>query len=347
MHVQRLKIVVVGAGSIGCHLGGHLAQEADVTLVGRPRITEAITAEGLTLTDLGGRTTHVGSCSIRVATEPSRVAEADVVLLTTKSGATAAAVAEMAPHLHQDSLIVSFQNGLANVDAAEGALGELFPSGAARPLVLVGMVPYNVVQTGPATFEQATSGRLLVADHPRVDRLVHVAHRSGLDIGVHQDMRSVMQAKLLMNLNNALNALSGLPLRDQLMDRDSRHVLASCQEEALAVYRAAGVHPARITALPPIATPHVLRAPNPVFGVLARRTLQVAPAARSSMSDDLDQGRPTEIDNLQGAVISLGEKFGVPTPACRQIVSLVHEAEHAGPSRRRWTGRELRNAVRV
>ncbi|MGO4245348.1 ketopantoate reductase C-terminal domain-containing protein, partial [Janibacter sp. RAF20_2_2] len=78
---------------------------------------------------------------------------------------------------------------------------------------------------------------------------------------------------------------------------------------------------------------------------VARASLKVAPTARSSMADDLDAGRATEIDELQGIVVQLGADHGSSTPVCVRIVELVREAEAAGPDRHRWTGAQLRRAV--
>ena len=91
--------------------------------------------------------------------------------------------------------------------------------------------------------------------------------------------------------------------------------------------------------------PSLLRSPTPVFSTLSRASLRVSPEARSSMADDLAAGRTTEIDEMQGVIVTLGETHGAPTPVCARVVELVREAEAAGADRRTWTGAELRRAV--
>ena len=118
----------------------------------------------------------------------------------------------------------------------------------------------------------------------------------------------VQWGKLLLNLNNALNALSGLPLATQLADRRWRLLLAAQIEEALAVLKAAGIAPARIEGVPPRLIPSILRLPDWLFRLVARRMLAIDPAARSSMWEDLAARRPTEIDYLQGAILALADK---------------------------------------
>lgn len=343
--MRRTRVAIMGAGSIGCHLGGWLASSADVTLIGRAPLIDAIEQQGMTVSDLRGRSRTVPASALTLATEASAVVDADYVLMTTKSNGTVRATRQIAPYLDPDSVVVSFQNGLRAASMIDEALESAFPSRASRPLALSGMVPFNVVRVGETHWAQTVSGRMKVKDHPRIDPFIRAAHGAGLRIEVEPDMRAVLFGKLLLNLNNAVNALTGEPLAVQLRDRDCRTVLAACQEEALAVARRLGVNPARTTPLPPALVPSLLRSPNPVFTTLSRTSLKVTPQARSSMSDDLSSGRPTEIDEMQGAIVTLGSTHGMTSPVCSRVVDLVREAEAAGTGHRRWTGPQLRDAV--
>lgn len=345
--MKRTRVAILGAGSIGCHLGGWLAAAADVTLIGRPGIVDAIEQQGLTVSDLRGRTRTVPPDSLTLATEASSAIDADYVLITTKSTGTVDATRQVAPYLQHDSIVVSFQNGLRNATVIDEALAATFPSMASRPTVLAGMVPFNVVRRDDTHWAQTVSGRLKVKDHPRVDPLVRAAHGAGLRVDVEPDMRAVLFGKLLLNLNNPINALTALPLAVELRDRDCRTVLAACQTEALALAKRIGVSPARMSPLPPALVPGLLRSPTPVFANLSRTSLKVTPEARSSMADDLAQGRATEIDDLQGVIADLAAKHGTRAPVCARIVELVREAEAAGSNRTRWTGAQLRRAVGV
>ncbi|MFD7919340.1 2-dehydropantoate 2-reductase [Streptomyces sp. NPDC059740] len=330
---RRLRIAVFGAGNIGAYLGGMLADTAHVTLVGRSAPLAALRTHGLTLTATGTPARHIPAERLHLASTADAVAGADVVLVTVKSAATAGAAGELAPHLTPGALVVSLQNGLRNVDTLRRALP--------GHTVVAGMVPYNVVTTAPAGRHRGTAGTLLVADAPATRRLTEVLRAAGLAARTHPDMAAVQHAKLLMNLNNAVNALSGLPLREQLGDRAYRRCLARCQTEALAAFRAAGLRPARLTPLPPAWTPWVLRLPDGLFRRVAAGTLRVDAQARSSMDDDLAAGRRTEIEDLQGQVVQLAARHGVAAPANTRLVELVHEAEDAPGARRRWSGREL------
>ncbi|MFI1367157.1 2-dehydropantoate 2-reductase [Streptomyces griseochromogenes] len=335
MFEPRPKFAVLGAGSIGCHLGGSLAVAgADVTLIGRPAAMDVLREKGLTLSDSVRPPRYLPPDRLAVATTPDAAAEADYVLVTVKTAATEAAARELAAHLKPGAVVVSFQNGIHNPATLRAALP------AAR--VLAGMVPYNVVQSEPGTVHQGMPGTLMVEDDPEAARLIRACTEAGLAIEARGDIAEVQHAKLLMNLNNAVNALSGLPLRAQLAQRSYRLCLAMCQQEALAAYRAAGIRPARLGPAPAWLTPYVLRLPDTLFRRVAASTLRIDAHARSSMWEDLQRGRPTEIDTLQGEIVVLAERHGLKAPANNRLVALVREAEgaEAGTGRSR-TGLEL------
>ena len=111
--------------------------------------------------------------------------------------------------------------------------------------------------------------------------LLALCKNGALELQLRDDMPAVQWGKLLLNLNNPINALSGLPLREQLLDRGYRSLLAPMQQEALNALRHAGIHPARVTPLPAAWLPHLLRLPTPLFRFLAARMLRIAPQARS------------------------------------------------------------------
>jgi len=303
-------IVVAGAGSIGCYVGGRLqAAGAEVHFVGRARVLDALRAQGLRITDLDGGDLRLAPASLRLHDAPP--AGAGLVLLCVKSGATA----DAARQLPAGSLVLSLQNGISNAAAAAAAAPQL--------TVLPGMVPFNVAELAPGHVHRGTQGRIAAQDHPALRAWLPVFEAAGLPLALHADLRAVQWGKLLLNLNNPVNALSGQPLRAQLLDRDHRRVLAALQDEALAALRAAGITPAPMTPLPPPRLPGVLRLPNWLFTRVAARMLRIDAKARSSMADDLALGRRTEIDALCGEVVRLARANGVDAPLNERIARLV------------------------
>jgi 2-dehydropantoate 2-reductase len=136
-------------------------------------------------------------------------------------------------------------------------------------------------------------------------------------------MVPVQWGKLLVNLNNPVNALSGLSLREELADRNYRRAWARLIAEGLAVLQAGDIEPAKILAIPPATLVRLLPLPNVIFRMLARRMATVDPKASSSMADDLRRGRQTEIDDLCGAIVRLGMRVGVPAPANARTIELI------------------------
>jgi 2-dehydropantoate 2-reductase len=212
------------------------------------------------------------------------------------------------------------------------------------------MVPYNVAEIAPGTWLRGSSGALALEDDAATRAWLPALRRAGLAADVHADMRAVQWAKLLLNLNNPVNALSGLPLRAQLLDRDLRATTAALMAEALALLVHAGQPLARLTPLPPRLLPRLMRLPTPLFSVLAAKMLKIDPRARSSMADDLALGRPTEIDALCGEVVRLARSLHLRAPRNERMVGLVRAAEHAaqtraGAARQPTPGRALRREI--
>lgn len=330
---SRARITVIGAGVVGCYLGGRLARHADVTLVGRPHVLDPIRAVGLTVESGEGDRVHVPAEDLTLAETPESVRHADVVLVCTKARSTAAATAEFVPFLRPGVVVVGLQNGLHSTDTIRDAVD-------AAP-VLAGIVPFNVARTGPATYRRTSAGEIVMDSHPGAARLVEVMRAAGVPVRTTRDMQAVLHGKVLMNLNNAVQALSGQPLRAELLDRDLRRCVALCQVEAFRVFTAVGVVPRVPMAAPARLLPSLLRLPTPVFRVLAQAVLRIDADGTSSMYDDLVRGRPTEIDVLQGEIAAMAARLGRSAPACERVVELIHDAEQAGDSRRRWTGRAL------
>ncbi|MGX1785802.1 2-dehydropantoate 2-reductase [Bosea sp. NPDC055332] len=327
------RICIYGAGAIGCYLGGRLAAGgAEVGFIGRPGIGEELRTHGLTLTHYDGRDWRVAPEAIAFSTEPDAAAAADLVLVTVKSGATAQAAAELAGVVPPKAVVISFQNGIGNADVLRAAL----PGRS----VLAGMVPFNVVRRGPGAFHQASEGEPEAEDSSALAPFLADFTRAGFALRRHRDMPPVQWAKLLFNLNNAVNALSGLPLQQELAQRDYRRCLALAQAEALDLLAQAGIAPARLTPLPAGWVPALLRLPDGLFARLARKMLAIDPSARSSMADDLAAGRRTEVDWINGEVVRLAQRLGKSAPVNERLVALVHAAE-AGEARQRWSGAAL------
>jgi 2-dehydropantoate 2-reductase len=326
-------IGIAGAGSIGCFVGGMLAASGRrVALLARPRMIEEITANGLRVTDVDGAAQTVAAGRVALSDDPSIFANAQAVLVTVKSADTREMADLIARHAPSDVVVVSLQNGVGNVPL----LRERLPDRR----VLGGMVPFNVVAQGNGRFHRTTSGDIVIAQ----DDAGTAAKLSapGLAVRATGNIDGVQWGKLIVNLNNALNALSNLPLRQQLAQHAWRRLFADQMAEGLAAIRAEGIVPVSPTPLPSSWMPSLLRLPNVLFETLLGRTMKIDPEARSSMWEDLQRGRRTEIDYLQGVIAAIADRRGLDAPLSHRIIQLIRQAEAEGKGSPALTPEQIR-----
>jgi 2-dehydropantoate 2-reductase len=316
-----LNVAIFGAGSIGCFVGGAWAAAGvPVSFVGRERIGREIEENGLTLTDYSGWRARLAAEQVDFSVKPAALAKANIIALCVKSTGTAAAAKEIARHARKGALVISFQNGVSNVDTLRAVLKQRFEA-------VAGMVPYNVAALGHGRFHKGVAGDLVAQDVPALRSLAERIGEGPARLRLAADMRSIAWGKLLINLNNAVNALSGRTLLEQLRERDYRRVVAASIVEAFGLLEAAGVEPAKIGPVPPKLLPHVIASPDLIFNNLFLKIQKIDARARSSMADDLKAGRPTEIAYLNGEVVALAKRLGREAPVNAAIVSLVRQAE--------------------
>ncbi|WP_106640135.1 2-dehydropantoate 2-reductase [Allosphingosinicella vermicomposti] len=331
-----MRIAIFGAGSIGCFVGGAWASRgADVTLIGRPHVGDELVRHGLKLSAYDGWSTFLPPDAVRFTSDAAALAGADIIVLTVKSVATEIAARDIAHHARLAVPVVSVQNGVANAER----LRALLPGHT----ILAGMVPYNVARLGDGRWHKGTKGDLVMDAGPVGEALRAIAGPGPAALRLSADMPSLLWGKLVINLNNAVNALSGLPLRAQLRQRGYRRVVAAAQREMLILLAAADIRPAKVSALPPSILPYAFAAPDWLFNGLLLHAHKVDATARSSMADDFAAGRATEIDYLNGGVVALARRIGKAAPVNARIVGLVRDAERGG--RRDWNADALQKAV--
>ncbi len=293
-------------------------------LVGRPALRERLSS-GMVLTSHDGKERFAAPGSFDVDARAQALEGCDLVFVCVKSGDTEGAGKALAPVLKPGTTVISLQNGISNAAVLSNALPEMN--------VLAGMVGFNVAQIGANRFHRGTEGEIAIADGKGALKAAAMLTAAGVPAMVRRDFEAVQWGKLLLNLNNAVNALSGLPLKRQLSDFRWRKVLAASMREALAVLDAAGITPARLGKVAPRYIPFVLELPDWLFTRLAASMLKVDGDARSSMAEDLERGRAPEIDWLNGEIARLGAANGVPTPVNDAIISMIRELFAGKPTR--------------
>jgi 2-dehydropantoate 2-reductase len=313
-------IVVLGAGAIGGYIGAWLmGTGAKVSLLGRATAQSTVQAHGYTLTDLHQRHLKIAPSNIQFSTDPHVLQFADFVLVTVKSRDTEAAASLLLTHAKPHATVISFQNGIGNAEKLSKRLPNL--------QVIAGMVPFNVVTLPQGHLHCGTEGEICTERNSALAPLLPIFEKAGLPIQQCDNFQSIQWGKLLLNLNNAVNALSDLPLKKELSHHAYRKCLALLMEEALHVLKHAGIKPAKLSKVSPTLLPLVLRLPDLIFKRLAASMLKMDEHARSSMWEDLQMKRTTEVTALNGAVLELAKSYGIGAPLNERMVTLIQQAE--------------------
>jgi 2-dehydropantoate 2-reductase len=315
------NVAILGAGSVGCFIGGAWAAAGvPVTFIGRRKMSNDIDEYGMTLSDYSGWQARLAPGDVDYRCGPEALEKAEIIALTVKSGDTANAAVEIAKHATSGATVISFQNGVSNVDLLEQGLKGRFE-------VARGMVPYNVAYLGKGRFHKGVAGDLYTEQRPGVRLLSEAAGSGPAALRISSDMVGIAWGKLLLNLNNAVNALSGRTLMEELKRRDYRRVFAASMREGVDLLRRAGIEPATVGPIAPATLPRIVGSPDWLFNNVFLKRWKIDAHARSSMADDLAAKRKTEVDYINGELVALAERLGVDAPVNRKIVELVRKAE--------------------
>ena len=306
-------VAVIGAGAVGSYYGAKLARAGlDVTLVARPAHVAAVERDGLCVIEGGSE----WRARLRASTDSAAAAHADVVLVTVKTPDTTSAASALAGLVNPDARIVSLQNGVDNAERIAAVLGN--PVYAAVVYVGVQMAgPGRVRHTGRGDLvmgvPRAFGGRGDSEGDLRV--IAAMFEKAGIPCPVSADIEAALWTKLILNCAfNAVSALGDSPYGRMAASEPVRGVMETVVQEAVRVARAAGV--------------------NLDAGALVATMWKLAasmPAQYSSTAQDMQRGKATEIDALNGFVAQKGAALGVDTPVNRTLHALVKLREMAQP----------------
>ena len=314
-----MKICIFGAGAVGGYLAALLANAgADVSVVARGAHLAAIRQRGLTLL-AGGEELHA---AVAATDEPARLGKQDVVVLTLKAHSISGAVDAVRTLLHRETAVVTAVNGIPwwyfhGLDSPFGErhVESVDPGGAIwrgiGPERAIGCVVYPSAEVvRPGVVRHLSDNRLILGEPhgDRSERAVALASlflAAGLKAPVRARLRNDIWMKLWGNLAfNPLSVLTGATLDVLATDPGTRHVAHRMMAEGQAVGEALGAR----------------------FAIDIERRIEGAAAVgahRTSMLQDLELGRPLEIDALVRAVRELGALTGVATPTIDMIDALV------------------------
>ena len=295
--MSSVKIGIVGAGALGTLFGQRLAAENDVVLLERrTEIVDAIRSGGLQV-DGAAR-------SVRVSAEPRELYGVQVLFVFVRATDTLRALRPFASELSPTTAIVSLQNGLGNEEAIKTSLGSAIP-------LVIGATTESGLSIGSGEVRRIGEGTTVLgsagASPEIVNRVVRLLVDAGFRASAAYDIRPHLWGKLIANAAiNPVAALLGRPNGVVLRDEHAGDVARSLAQEAATVANA-------------------LRIPLPFTDPWSyvREIVEQTAELDNSMLYDLRAGAPTEVDFINGAVVSAGRRAAVPTPHNETLTSLV------------------------
>jgi len=298
------RIAVVGAGAVGGYFGGLLARAgAPVIMIGRRAFVEAANQDGLFLDTLQFQV----KVRVEASTELAAVDGAEVVLFCVKTTDNAPTARAIAPVLAKGALVLSLQNGVDNAEQIRAAAAiEAFPS--------VVYVAASVPEAGRV--KHVGRGDLVVGPkNPKTERIAALFSRAHIPCRISENIEGELWTKLVWNCAlNAVSALGRAKYGHIAGSADAWKVVETAVYEVLAVARAAGIDPPG------------LEDPGEALAGAWKIATQMAEAL-SSTAQDMNRGKRTEIDSLNGYVWRRGAELGVPTPVNQALYALVKLAE--------------------
>jgi len=292
MRFQR--IIVVGAGAIGSSYGALLSTRNDVLLVGNERHVKSMSERGLVLSGAMN-----GVFRVKASTSVEEIPPDSLVLLATKVYDIQRAVISVRGMLREDTVILALQNGIRIKEMVEGA------AGGATVVRGVTSAAAEFFEPGKVSF---WPGWTIIEWSPASERIAAVLNECGLKTKISEDIRVDEWKKLVVNcVVNPLTAI--LRVRNnEIMEDSLREIRRRVVEECVAVARAEGVE------LGENMLDRIERALTEYKNY-------------SSMCQDVMKGKRTEIDFLNGKVVELGKKHGIPVPVNEALVGLVRAVE--------------------
>ena len=303
-----MKICILGAGALGCALGGVLTEAGnEVWLINRNADqVDAMNSRGLILRDGGVDRT----VAVHAATTAQTAGVVDLVVVLVKSFHTQQAMQAATSLIGLDTLVLSLQNGLGHEDILADIVG--------RERVLAGKTYAGGSQLGVGHVNIGTKGKdthigeLDGAMTERVQRVAHVFNAAGLDTTVSDNIMGTIWDKLLINVaTGAITGITGLNYGDLYKQPELEACGVAAVAEAMAVAKASGI---RLSITEPSQAWHKAGAGLPY-------------EFRTSMLQSLDKGSITEIDFVNGSVVRWGQRCGVPTPVNQTLVACMKGIE--------------------
>jgi 2-dehydropantoate 2-reductase len=317
---QVSKIAIVGAGAVGSVVGGLLAQTGEnVTLIARRAHAEAISTNGLSIDGV------LGTFTVPMQAKEELTFRPDLVLLTVKTQDVEAACRQIKPYT-TDVPVVTLQNGTRSGEIAASLLGQ--------DNIVSGVVLFNASFLNSGYVTYGVKGTLLVGEAfrkngKRVEEIATILSRA-VKTKVTDNIHGAHWTKLLVNvMGNSLEAMTGLSFGECMRHPELRRVGVSIVREAFEVVEKAGIELESLPGLPIGVFRFTVKSPLVVASLILGLTMGGTNTLTSTLQS-IRRGRPTEIDYLNGEIVTQGKKLDIATPYNSKVVELVREIEQTG-----------------
>jgi 2-dehydropantoate 2-reductase len=299
-----MRIATMAAGALGGYFGARLAAAGhDVFFIARGAHRDAIAKHGLKIESVHGDL-HIPKPN--VTDDPAKVGPVDIVLFAVKLWDTETAAEAARPLLGTDSRLITFQNGVDNVDRLSSILGSDRVLGGAAYIATVIASPGVIKHT--SQFATLRFGRADKKPDAKLSAFVEAGKAAKLDIDLSADIsRELWQKFIFLTAMAGSTASLRSPIGPIIADPELREFFHQLMEEAFAVGKAKG-----------ISLDHAYIDERMNFLVN-----KIEPGMRASMAHDLERGNRLELDWLAGKVRSLGREFGIPTPASDTVYTVL------------------------
>lgn len=301
-----MRIAMLGSGAMGGVFGSLLVRAGfDVIFldIWKEHI-ERIQREGLRVRDASGEQI----IPVKAHSNPEGLGPVDLVFIMVKAYDTGAALQQWRVLFGEKTLLLTMQNGLGNVERISQHFPpqRIIPGVTSRGAYVIG--PGIVNNSGHA---ETVLGVVDPSQRQDSQALAEIFSRAGVEVKFDGDLESLVWGKLIMNVAiNPVGALTGLRNAEALANPETLRIQELAMKEGMAVGRAKGIR---------------FRYEDPLKKL--REIVSGAPTNRCSMLQDIDRGKRTEIDYINGAVVQLGRDLGIPTPANEVLTGLVRVKE--------------------
>jgi len=301
------KIYVLGAGAVGCYFGGMLARAGhEVTFIARPERVEALNALGL---EMDCKAFHE-TIQVKASSHLSVLKDADLVLLSVKSLDTARTLAEVKSILPSKAVILSLQNGVANIDIASKIITN--PVYAAVVYVAAGMITQSTIKHhGRGELLVGSLGATSPTDDGNLEEICKLFEGVGVPCSITSKIKRDMWLKFLVNCSfNAISGIGQISYGEMVKSPGIVKLIEEITKEFLAIAALEDVN---------ISMSEALAVNDSIATTMVTQV--------SSTAQDLAKGKMTEIDFLNGYIVELGKRYGVPTPYNQSVFALVKMME--------------------